>query len=147
MEFIEIGSASGLISVLARIIGNAENRNANTSGAVIDSNKVFSFDHLPTDKIHILSVLLNNIICLYHIAGHRQLVEVRDEKFNTYRKYINIDTFSIKIVLLYNFQYVAFKDRLTDLSLDYAVGDYELRMASNENVGNLEQALKVYHLR
>lgn len=87
MEIIEIGSATGLISVLTRLIGNAENRNANTFGAVIDSSRVFSFDHLPTDKMHILSVLLNNIICLYHIAGHRQLVEVGNKKLNDHKQH------------------------------------------------------------
>lgn len=77
MEIIEINSATGLISVLTRIMRNTENINANNHSSETDSKRIFLFNHLPTDKIHILSVLLNNTVCLYHIAGHRQLVEVR----------------------------------------------------------------------
>lgn len=77
MEIIEINSATGLISVLTRIMRNTENINANNRSSETDSKRIFLFNHLPTDKIHILSVLLNNTVCLYHVAGHRQLVEVR----------------------------------------------------------------------
>jgi hypothetical protein len=62
---------------LTRIIGNAEDRNANNYSHATISDRVFSFDNLPTDKLHILSLLLNNVICLYYIAGHKQLVDVR----------------------------------------------------------------------
>lgn len=76
-DMIEINSTAGLITVLTRIIENAAVRNANTRGEMV-SNRIFSFDQLPIDKIHVFSGLLNNIICLYHIAGHKQLVEVRN---------------------------------------------------------------------
>jgi len=49
--------------------------------------------------------------------------------------YINL----IKYILI---QYVAFKDRLVDLSIDYAIIDYELK-TTNENVDMLEHTLKV----
>ncbi|XP_060863040.1 E3 ubiquitin-protein ligase RNF123-like [Metopolophium dirhodum] len=111
-EMIEINSAAGLITVLTRIIRNTEDRNANAHIADTVMNRILSFDHLPTDKKHVFSVLLNNIMCLYHVASHRQLIE-----------------------------YVAFKDRLVDLSIDYAIVDYELRI-SNENVDMLEHTLK-----
>ncbi|CAH1725712.1 unnamed protein product [Aphis gossypii] len=75
-------------------------------------NRILSFDHLPTDKIHVFSVLLNNIMCLYHVASHRQLIE-----------------------------YVAFKERLAELSIDYALVDYELK-TTNENKDVLEHTLK-----
>lgn len=77
-DLIEINSTAGLITVLTRIIENAAVRNTNIHDEMV-SNRVFSFDHLPNDKIHVFSVLLNNIICLYHIAGHKQLVEVRNK--------------------------------------------------------------------
>ncbi|XP_029342019.1 uncharacterized protein LOC100573922 isoform X2 [Acyrthosiphon pisum] len=109
---IEINSAAGLITVLTRILRNTEDRNANTYIADAVMNRILSFDHLPTDKKHVFSVLLNNIMCLYHVACHRQLIE-----------------------------YVAFKDRLVDLSIDYAIVDYELKI-SNENVDMLEHTLK-----
>eukprot|EP00102_Acyrthosiphon_pisum_P014112 XP_008183980.1 PREDICTED: E3 ubiquitin-protein ligase RNF123-like isoform X1 [Acyrthosiphon pisum] len=111
-EMIEINSAAGLITVLTRILRNNEDRNANTHIADAVMNRILSFDHLPTDKKHVFSVLLNNIMCLYHVASHRQLIE-----------------------------YVAFKDRLVDLSIDYAIVDYELKI-SNENVDMLEHTLK-----
>ncbi|VVC25271.1 Concanavalin A-like lectin/glucanase domain,SPRY domain,Zinc finger, RING-type,B30.2/SPRY domain [Cinara cedri] len=107
-EIIEINSPVGLATVLNRIFGNGNN--IFPVGTAM--TKTFSFDHLPTNKIHILSVLLNNIICLYHVAGHRQLIE-----------------------------YVSFKDRLTELSIEYALLDYELRTTSNNNE-TLEDNLK-----
>jgi len=77
---IEINSAAGLITVLTRIIRNTEDRNANIHIADAVMNRILSFDHLPTDKKHVFSVLLNNIMCLYHVASHRQLIEVRYER-------------------------------------------------------------------
>lgn len=79
---IEINSAAGLITVITRIIRNTEDRNANNHIADAVMNRILSFDHLPTNKIHVFSVLLNNIICLYHISCHRQLIEVRHELQN-----------------------------------------------------------------
>ncbi|XP_025196504.1 E3 ubiquitin-protein ligase RNF123-like [Melanaphis sacchari] len=111
-EMIEINSAAGLITVLTRIIRNTEDRNANTHIADAVMNRILSFDHLPTDKIHVFSVLLNSIICLYRIACHRQLIE-----------------------------YVSFKERLAELSIDYAIVDYELK-TSSESRDVLELALK-----
>ncbi|XP_026823070.1 E3 ubiquitin-protein ligase RNF123-like [Rhopalosiphum maidis] len=106
---IEIDSPADIITVLRRLITEDRNANTHIAGAV---NRTLSFDHLPTDKIHIFSVLLNSIICLYHVACHRQLIE-----------------------------YVAFKERLVELSIDYAIVDYELKI-SNENRDVLEHTLK-----
>lgn len=78
-EMIEINSAAGLITVLTRIITNTEDRNANNHIADAVANRILSFDHLPTNKKHVFSVLLNNIMCLYYVASHRQLIEVRYE--------------------------------------------------------------------
>lgn len=80
-DVIEINSAAGLITILTRIIRNTEDRNANIHIADAVMNRILSFDHLPIDKIHVFSVLLNNIMCLYHVACHRQLIEVR--RYNT----------------------------------------------------------------
>lgn len=74
---MEINSAAGLITILTRIIRNTEDINANIHIADAVMNRILSFDHLPTDKIHVFSVLLNNIMCLYHVVSHRQLIEVR----------------------------------------------------------------------
>lgn len=88
-EIIEITSTAGFISVLNRIIGNTEDRHANNFSHETVSSWLFSYDHLPTDKLHILSLLLNYAMCLYHISGHKQLVDVRHKynhfKFNYYR--------------------------------------------------------------
>lgn len=78
MEITEINSMTGLITVLHRIISvNEENRNANINYAKTDSKKIFLFDHLPIDKNHVLSGLLNSLICLYHTSSQKQIVEVR----------------------------------------------------------------------
>lgn len=71
-----MNSPAGLITVLTRLIGNADDRNANTYSTEMVLNRIFSFDHLPTEKSHVLSAILNNTICLYHTVGHRQLTEV-----------------------------------------------------------------------
>lgn len=71
---IEIDSPADIITVLRRLITEDRNANTHIAGAV---NRTLSFDNLPTDKIHIFSVLLNSIICLYHVACHRQLIDVR----------------------------------------------------------------------
>ncbi|XP_050053150.1 E3 ubiquitin-protein ligase RNF123-like isoform X2 [Aphis gossypii] len=110
-DVIEINSVAGFITILTRIIRNTEDRNANIHIADAVMNRILSFD-LPTDKIHVFSVLLNNIMFLYHVASHRQLIE-----------------------------YVAFKKRLAELSIDYALVDYELK-TTNENKDVLEHTLK-----
>lgn len=43
-----------------------------------------------------------------------------------------------------NSQYVSFKDRLTELSVDHAIIEHDLRR-HNEDLEDLEQSLKVYN--
>lgn len=93
-EIIETNLSTGLISVLTRLMGNTDDRNSNIYSTELVLNRIFSFDNLPTDKKHIFSAILNNTICLYHIAGHRQLIEVID-------KYNNLQIFYINNIFLY----------------------------------------------
>lgn len=71
---------------MTRIIGNVEDRNANVRENNL--NEMFMFDQLPTNKIHVFSVLLNNLICLYHATGHKQLIEVRKKMIPIFYLYL-----------------------------------------------------------
>lgn len=100
-EIIEIDPAVGLITILTRAISNAEDRStSNNSVARTILNRLLAVDHLPTDKKHILSVLLNNIICLYHIVGHKQIIEVINN-FNIVKKLPFFVAANEYILLLY----------------------------------------------
>lgn len=99
-EISQMNSAAGLITILTRIMRNDEERNARNS----ISNTIFLFDNLPTDKLHILSLLLNNIMCLYYIAGHRQLVDVRHNSCNGFKMLTIIVSLLISFCLVYVIQ-------------------------------------------
>lgn len=98
-----MNSPAGLITVLTRLIGNIDDRNTNTYSTEMVLNRIFSFDNLPTEKSYVLSAILNNTICLYHIVGHRQLIEVIDKYDNLQILYINTyNTYLFYFIMLFS---------------------------------------------
>ncbi|XP_050423164.1 E3 ubiquitin-protein ligase RNF123-like [Adelges cooleyi] len=117
-EVIEIDSAAGFMAVLTRFITEAQERSANVNmnSSAILRGMLSSHSNLPTDKRSVLSEMLNNVVCLYNIAGHKQLIE-----------------------------YVSFKERLIDLTIEHALINYEIK-TSTENRENNERLLtKIYN--
>ncbi|XP_050527648.1 E3 ubiquitin-protein ligase RNF123-like isoform X2 [Daktulosphaira vitifoliae] len=118
-DIVEADPTANLMAILSRFVAITQDRDVEDN--FIQSTNVFKrisseYNNIFVDTRSVLSDIFNNIICLYSIAGHKQLVE-----------------------------YVSFKERLADLSVEYAVINYEIKSSKENKEENEENLKRVKH--